>query len=66
MDFYDDNKYEGSTEKFLIGYDNYTKEEIWDDDDYITYKGKIYLRENFLQACTGLGGEFIDPDENEE
>ena len=67
MDFYEnDNLDELKIERVLVGYDFYTKEEIYDNDDYLTYKGHLYLRENYLQASLDIDGNFIDPEETEE
>jgi hypothetical protein len=53
-------------ERIPIGYDAYTKDPLYEGDDIVRYRGKIYLRENFVQASLGTKGEIIDPDENEE
>lgn len=48
----------------LIGYDFYTKEEIYSSDNYVRdAKGNLYLRENFLQANLGTDGKLIDTEE---
>jgi hypothetical protein len=70
MGFYDEDEFEDSKivkqDKQLVGYDFYTKEEIYEGDDYLTYKGHLYLRDNYLQASLNVDGNFIDPEENEE
>ena len=67
MGFYDnDNSDEPQVEKQLLGYCNYDKSEIYEGDDVVYHNGKMYHRLNFLQCCTGLDGEFINPEESEE
>ena len=67
MGFYDEEEFEDSKivkqEKQLIGYCAYNKEEIHEGDDIVIHKGKMYLRENFIQASLGTQGEIIDPEE---
>ena len=56
----DQDDYLFQEEKVLIGYDSYTKEEIWSTDSYIRDKnGDLYLRENYLQANLDTDGNFI-------
>ena len=56
----DQDDYLFNEEKVLIGYDFYTKDEIWSTDDYIRDKnGDLYLRENYLQANLDTDGNFI-------
>ena len=49
----------------IIGYCGYDKSEIYDGDDIVRYKGKIYHRENFVQMCLANNGEIIDPSAEE-
>ena len=69
MGFYDDdNDNDGvaQEERQLIGYCTYNKQEVYSDDDYIRDShGRLYLRENYVQASLGLQGEIIDPNEEE-
>ena len=53
-------------ERQIIGYCFYSKDEIRDGDDFLMYKGHMYLKDNFLQASLGLDGEIIDAEEAEE
>lgn len=56
---------ENDVTRLLIGYCAYNKSPIYDDDDYIEYKGKLFLRDNFVQASLDGLGNIVDPCEEE-
>jgi hypothetical protein len=62
---YDDHDdYLSKEAKVLIGYDFYTKEEVYSTDDYVKDKdGNLYLKENYIQANLDTNGEFISNEE---
>ena len=52
QDFYGDNH---KIEREIVGYDGYTKDPLYEGDDIVEWKGKKYLRENFVQM--NINGE---------
>lgn len=61
MDFYDDaDPTEKNQSRLLRGYCGYDKTEIYDDDDYVEYRGQLYHRENFVQMNLGVDGQGIN------
>lgn len=49
-DFYGDYPIEKGE---IIGYCHYSKDPIHEEDDWLEYKGDMYLRENFIQMNIG-------------
>lgn len=47
----------------LIGYDFYNKSAIYETDDYVRYRGELYLKENFIQSQLDGHGNVIDVNE---
>lgn len=62
MDFYGD-EIDSKNERQIIGYCGYDKSEIYEGDDYVEYRGKLYHRENFLQMNLGTDGKGINDEE---
>jgi hypothetical protein len=50
-DFYGDNP---TPVREVIGYCGYDHSEIFEDDEYVEYKGQLYHKANFLQMNLGL------------
>jgi hypothetical protein len=49
-DFYGDNS---EPEREIIGYCAYSKDPIYEGDDYVEYQGQLYLKEYFIIMNVG-------------
>lgn len=65
MSCYDTNEDNENTCREPIGWCAYSKDPIFEGDPVVSYKGRLYHRDNFLQASLGTKGEFIDAEEEE-
>jgi hypothetical protein len=57
-DLYGDNE-PRTSERILVGYCGYSKDPIYEDDDYLEYRGVLYLRENFVQMNLDTDGNVV-------